>query len=580
MFNQTPITMKKFTILLYSILLAAGVFAADVVISDDGSGTGTSTWTSDNTYILDGFVFVNDGQTLTIEAGTVIKGKPGQQENASALIVAMGGKLIANGTADAPIIFTSENDNLAGSLPDEANGLWGGVIMLGKAKTNNATVPKQIEGIPTTEARAQYGGDDNFDGSGQLSYVSIRHGGTDIGEGNEINGLTLGACGSATTFSYIEVVSNKDDGVEFFGGVPRLDHILVAWVGDDSYDYDEGFSGYGQFWATVQVAADGDRLGEHDGGPSDCEFCEPYAMPVIHNATYIGVPGQSRRTITFRDKAGGIYLNSIFAEQDKGIDIEYIEGEDEGSYQQWKNGNLIISNNIFQNIADGSAAKLFTVSVPVDENENPKWEVPAGYAEAFADYFATANNTVADAGVSATDPVPSNDVSGTDYTGVPLWFKRVDFKGAFRPGTMWAGSWTLAYADMEFISDDETVSVRDEREYYKAANVYPNPITSTATVSFKYDSGIYNFTVYNLAGSRVKEVWNITNGEFTFDRENLEAGIYFYQLRNERGSSLSGKFMIHQYAHNKTRSFLHGIIHSLVLLRSGSWWWAIYLSDR
>ena len=142
-----------------------------------------------------------DGQTLTIEAGTVIKAKPGQQENASALIVAMGGKLIANGTPGLPIIFTSENDDLAGSVPDEANGLWGGLIMLGKAKTNNATVPKQIEGIPTNETRGQYGGNDNFDNSGQLSYVSIRHGGTDIGEGNEINGLTLGAGGSATTFS-------------------------------------------------------------------------------------------------------------------------------------------------------------------------------------------------------------------------------------------------------------------------------------------------------------------------------------------------------------------------------------------
>ncbi len=536
--------MKKLTVFLCSILLTTSIFAAEVVISDNGSGTGTTTWTSDNTYILDGFVFVNSGQTLTIEAGTVIKGMPGQMENASALIVAMGGKLIANGTADAPIIFTSQNDNLGGSVPDEANGLWGGLILLGKAKTNNATVPKQIEGIPTTESRGQYGGDDDSDNSGSLKYVSIRHGGTDIGEGNEINGLTLGACGSATTFSHIEVVSNKDDGVEFFGGLPRLDHILVAWVGDDSYDYDEGFRGYGQFWAAVQIEADGDRVGEHDGGPSDCEFCEPYAHPIIHNATYIGVPGQSRRVITFRDNAGGEYHNSIFAEQDKGIDIEYIEGGDEGSYEEWKKrGNLKLMNNIFQNVADGTTAKLFTVSVPKDQDNNPKWGIPAGYAEDFAAYFATANNTVADAGVSATDPVPSKDVSGADFTNAPWWFTRVDYKGAFGPGTQWAGGWTLAFGDVDYISDGETVSVSKVGEI-NLANIYPNPVTCSATVSFEYNSGIYSFVVYNLAGVRVKEVRNIMTGDFTFNRQNLDTGIYFYQLRNESGSTYSGKIMV------------------------------------
>lgn len=536
--------MKKLTVLFVSVFLSFGAFAAEVIISDDGSGTGTTTWTSDNTYILDGFVFVNDGQTLTIEAGTVIKGKPGGGESASALIVAMGGKLIANGTAEAPIIFTSENDDLAGSVPDEANGLWGGLIMLGKARTNNATVPKQIEGIPTTETRARYGGDDDSDGSGQLSFVSIRHGGTDIGEGNEINGLTLGACGEATIISHVEVVSNKDDGVEFFGGLPRLDHILVAWVGDDSYDYDEGYRGYGQFWAAVQTEADGDRLGEHDGGPSDCEFCEPYAHPIIHNATYIGVPGQSRRCITFRDNAGGEYHNSIFAEQDKGIDIEYIEGDDEGSCEQWKEkGNLKLTHNIFQNVAGGTVASLFTVSVPKDGDGNPKWSIPAGYEDDFANYFDTANNSAADAGVSASDPVPTMDVSGADYTGAPNWFKQVSYKGAFKPGTQWAGGWTLAFKDEEYISDGEEVFVSRLRESM-VASVYPNPFTESATVSFEYRTGVYSFAIYNIAGVQVKEIRNITTGEFTFNRGNLDTGFYFCQLRNESGSAYSGKFII------------------------------------
>ena len=126
-----------------------------------------------NIYILNGFVFVNDGQTLTIEKGTIIKGKAGQGENASALIVAMGGKIMAEGTADLPIIFTAEADDLQGSVPDLDNGLWGGIIILGKANLNTSSVPQQIEGIPTNEPRGAYGGTNDGDDSGILKYVSI-----------------------------------------------------------------------------------------------------------------------------------------------------------------------------------------------------------------------------------------------------------------------------------------------------------------------------------------------------------------------------------------------------------------------
>ncbi|HEY9114111.1 MAG TPA: hypothetical protein VIN10_05385, partial [Bacteroidales bacterium] len=165
----------------------SATMVSTVTINYNINGTGTTTWTSNNIYILNGLVFVNDGQTLTIEPGTVIKGKAGQGENASAFIVARGGKIMAEGTAEKPIIFTAEADDLQGSVPDLDNGLWGGVIILGKAVLNTVPAVQQIEGIPTTEARGSYGGNDDNDNSGVLKYVSIRHGGTDIGEGNEIN---------------------------------------------------------------------------------------------------------------------------------------------------------------------------------------------------------------------------------------------------------------------------------------------------------------------------------------------------------------------------------------------------------
>ena len=204
--------------------------------------TGTTTWTSNNTYILSGYVFVESGQTLTIEPGTIVKGAPGSGVDASALIVSKGGQLMADGTAAAPIIFTFEGDPLDGSVAYDTRGQWGGIIILGNATTNFGG-PAQIEGIPTDNNLAEYGGDNDSDNSGVLRYVSIRHGGIELGAANEINGLTLAGVGSGTTIDHIEVVSNLDDGVEFFGGAVSATHVLVAFCGDDSFDWDQGYHG-------------------------------------------------------------------------------------------------------------------------------------------------------------------------------------------------------------------------------------------------------------------------------------------------------------------------------------------------
>ena len=189
---------------------ATPVAVIEVESSSEGVGT-TSVGASANIYVLKGFVFVNDGQTLTIEPGTVIKGQSGQAENSSALIVARGGKIMANGTAEEPIIFTALADDLAktNDIPTDARGLWGGVILLGNAPINHANGETNIEEfLADIDPRSLYGGDDASDNSGQMSYVSIRHGGTNIGAGNEINGLTLGGVGSGTKLSHIEVFGN------------------------------------------------------------------------------------------------------------------------------------------------------------------------------------------------------------------------------------------------------------------------------------------------------------------------------------------------------------------------------------
>jgi hypothetical protein len=222
--------------------------------------TENTTWYSDTIYQLGGRITVVDGVTLTIEPGTIIKGEAGTGANATALLIARGGKLIAEGTPSQPIIFTSVADEISQSdiaagnfaspnLDPTVNGLWGGVIVLGKAKispkpsTSGELNEVQIEGIPTSDPNGLYGGNDDTDNSGIISYVSIRHGGTNIGSGNEINGLTLGGVGSMTSINNVEIVANQDDGIEWFGGTVNTSYVVVWNCGDDGIDTDQSWAG-------------------------------------------------------------------------------------------------------------------------------------------------------------------------------------------------------------------------------------------------------------------------------------------------------------------------------------------------
>lgn len=395
-----------------------------VTVTDRGEGTGTMTWTKNKTYILNGRVFVNDGQVLTIEAGTIIKGAAGQAENAAALIVARGGQIIAEGTAAAPIIFTSAADEIArdengalncagGNLEPTFRGLWGGLILLGKAATNAPQSELAIEGIPTTEPRGLYGGTNDADNSGIVKYVSIRHGGSNIGANNEINGLTLGAVGSATTIDYVEIIANKDDGVEFFGGTVNTKHIAVAYCGDDCFDTDEGYRGKNQFWFAIQDDA-GDNGSENDGGPSDCLLCEPFAAWVTYNATFVG--NGSNRAVRLRENSAGSYYNSIFTNYAKGLEI--LDAE---TLAQYNAGRMVLENNILWNVAAPFTAEALTVE---------------------AELIAAGNIADQDPGLDA-NYVPSNTI-GTASTPSDSFFETTNYKGAFAPGApRWTDGWTL-----------------------------------------------------------------------------------------------------------------------------------------
>ena len=375
---------------------------------------------------MNGLVFVNDGQTLTVEAGTVIKGKSGQGENASALVVARGGMMMAKGTAAEPIIMTSEADKLDGNLPATSRGLWGGLIVLGKAGLNSSPGESAIEGIPTSETRGLYGGSNDDDNSGTYQYISIRHGGTDIGAGNEINGFTLGGVGRGTTIDHIEVVANNDDGVEFFGGTAEMKYVCLSYCGDDHIDYDEGWRGKVQFALVNQDPNAGDRGGEHDGG-TDPEDGMPYATPMFYNVTSIG--NGAKRAVTFRDNAGGQYNNSIFVNWDKGVDVEDLEGDGEDSKKRWDAGDLKWNNNIHWNVAGNDAAKQIITSAATPEDL----------------MGSTTGNEVKDP--MLVNGVPTADVTATGLSG-DSFIESVAYKGAFEPGKdAWIKGWTKTDAD-------------------------------------------------------------------------------------------------------------------------------------
>lgn len=419
-----------------------------VTVIDHGEGVGDTTFTADKVWVLSNFVFVNAGQTLTIEPGTVIKGKPGEGENASALIIAQGGKINAAGTADKPIIFTALADDLNGSVSLTDRGLWGGVIILGKAKINTIPSTVNIEGIPTTEARGAYGGSDDNDDSGILRYVSIRHGGTNIGADNEINGLTLGGVGSATVIDHIEVYANNDDGFEFFGGTVNTKYLISAFNKDDAFDYDQGYRGKAQFWLAVQDENSGDRLIEQDGA-DDPEDGTPFGIATIYNATFIGANRDGGRTLTFRANSGGKWFNSIFVNQAKGVDIELKENlTAETSYKRLMEGDLKVEKNIFFNIASNSNESVFKINVAQGVASADSTLAASNVNT----YFSQAGNTVdIDPGITpvgsgSLNPVPSNDVSTNMATYDDSFFTTVNYKGAFDPNSEnWAKSWSLLF---------------------------------------------------------------------------------------------------------------------------------------
>lgn len=280
--------------------------------------TQDTTWKSGNTYTLTKYIFVEKG-TLTIEAGTTIKGERG-----SALIITRNARINAVGTAEKPIVFTSSKE--AGN---RAAGDWGGVVLLGRARINVSGGETNVEGFFSTSGNelTKYGGQDDAHNCGTLKYARIEFAGFELAPNNELNGLTTGACGSTTDIDYLQVHKGLDDGIEMFGGTAPLKHIVITQADDDALDYDQGYSGKVQFLVVQQSAAVGDRGIEASSNKTTATQ-EPISIPEIWNATFIGSnadPGgnPSQEGLVFNTGAGGKLRNVIVAYfKDQAVDVD------------------------------------------------------------------------------------------------------------------------------------------------------------------------------------------------------------------------------------------------------------------
>ena len=294
--------------------------------------TANQTWTNDRIWVISGRVVVADGITLTIEAGTIIKAETGQETNASALIVARGGKIMAEGTAESPIIFTSILDNIelgqrvGTNLTRTDNEKWGGVALCGYAKcsTQSGDTEGNLEGIPASSGYGLYGGSNDADNSGVMKYVSIRHCGISIGEGNELNALTLCGVGNGTVIENIEIYATLDDGIECFGGSVDVTNSLVYYQGDDGIDLDQNYSGTFENFIVIH----GDGIGTDKGLEIDGTEGSTYTDGrfVLRNGL-VKSEGQDGTAGDFKDKAQGTIENVTFDYSAKGGSVNKVRAK-------------------------------------------------------------------------------------------------------------------------------------------------------------------------------------------------------------------------------------------------------------
>lgn len=435
--------MKKLLLSVFTMItLAVGSEAIAQVTTVSGHISSNTTWTNDKIYRLDGFVYVDSTVTLTIQPGTVIRGVKATK---GSLIVTRGGKLIADGTKQLPIVFTS----------DEAPGVrtygdWGGVILLGAAPINPAGGQAIIEGgVNNANGDGQYGGTNANDNSGTLRYVRIEYAGIPFSANNEINGLTMGGVGRGTVIDYVMVAFSGDDSFEWFGGTVNAKHLIAYKGVDDDFDTDFGYIGNVQFGLIVRDKDVADQAGDSNGFESDNDNtgtnqAKPKTIANFSNVTLVGpkadattvINSKYNNALRIRRNSGCSAYNSIFMGFANGL---YIEGD--SSANNATTNQLRFKNNIIAGCA-----------TPLRKNVTA-FDIDAWYATTgFNNSTLATNADVMLTGAYSAVPnclpmVGSPALAGADFTDSRLtnaFFTATAYKGAFG-----SEDWTLGWTSFD-----------------------------------------------------------------------------------------------------------------------------------
>lgn len=440
--------MKK--LLLTCGLIAGSIFALNAQIIKSGNITANETWTSNNIYLLNGWVYVKAGVTITIQPGTIIKGDFASK---GTLIIERDAKLIADGTADQPIVFTSQK-----SVGQRSYGDWGGVILCGRASTNwaasvaNGTTDG--EGIVEGGVGTIYGGgltpNDN-DSSGVMRHVRIEYPGVAFQPNSEINGLTLCGVGRKTVIDYVQVSYSGDDSFEWFGGTVNCKHLIAYRGWDDDFDTDYGFRGKIQFAVSLRDPNISDQSGsngfeaDNDAGGS---ARNPTSRPIFSNVSVFGpycfnstIGSNYRRGLHLRRNSECSAFNSVFAGYPTGLLIESssTQANASGDTLRFKNSVLV---QMTDTLATTTAANPNNISgsfnIDTWFNTVAFSNTTIGLASALG-----VNNlslTAPELTLGSTSPL----LTGAAFTDSYLndaFFQQVSYRGAFDGSNDWTDCW-------------------------------------------------------------------------------------------------------------------------------------------
>lgn len=442
----------------FSTPIEVVVGAGPKVAIVDEDITADRTFFADSTYILTGFVHVANGATLFIQPGTTIQGD--YEVVGSSLFVLRGSKIEAAGTAEAPIVFTSER-----SAGQRLAGDWGGLIIVGDGIINR-TGPIILEGTGTNTSNnypVDYaGGDNNADDSGTLRYVRVEFAGYGPLQDAELNGLTMAAVGSGTTVEYVQVLRGLDDSFEWFGGAVDAKYLVSYESGDDHFDMSEGYVGRIQYAIAFQSEVPTQRpgAGNASGDPQSVEndgcngagcplghASTPFTQPLLANFTLVGpadgvfTAGSGGYGMVLRRGTAGYYVNGLVARFEKAA----YSLRDTETANRVGDGSLILSH-----VVDAEVGAQFHAGQTGGTFDPGTFSLTASALTATATFLALPANPAAAGDFDWTPAVGSEATAGgmSPFTGNILTkaggaVTATTYRGAVDPaGPKWWQAWT------------------------------------------------------------------------------------------------------------------------------------------